>query len=357
MENYRRSLIVLLCIDVAFIIFLFAFYLTYRKDDVAIEYDNAKFVFEDLSDKKVIPSGEPMGIYMKTDGVMVVDTGDVINSEGQAVCPSENILFSGDYITGVNGKEVTNKNELLNYIKNSGGNKLSITYIRNEIERITEITPECSDEGEYKLGLWVKDDIAGIGTVTFIYGNSFMALGHSVSDNDTGLMLRCSTGGMYTTDITGINKSYTSMPGQLQGSIAYTRDLIGIINQNMENGIAGYLDEDYVHDNYNEEDGIYIANSNEVKEGSAYIYSRITGEPVKYDIEIERIDSGTHSKNIEFEVTDMRLIELTGGVVQGMSGSPIIQNGKLVGAVTHVFVDDPTRGYGIFIENMISDGF
>lgn len=355
MERYRKSLVILLLVDIAFIIFLFAFYLSYKEGDGRLQYENAKFVFEDLSNKKVIPSGEPMGIYMKTDGVMVVDTGDIVTDEGHIVCPSQNALKSGDYITKVNDKVVENKSELLECIEESEGEELKITYVREEKENIVNITPECSNEGQYKLGLWVKDDIAGIGTVTFIYGNSFMALGHSVSDNDTGLMIRCATGGMYTTDITNINKSYTAMPGQLQGSIVYTRDLIGIINQNTENGIMGYLDEAYVSKNYDEKDAMYIAKGEEVDTGKAYIYSRLTGEPVQYAINIDEVNYGTHNKNIEFTVTDQRLIDMTGGVVQGMSGSPIIQNGKIIGAVTHVFVDDPTKGYGVFIEEMLKE--
>ncbi|MGN0395742.1 MAG: SpoIVB peptidase [Coprococcus sp.] len=355
MERYRKSLIILLIADIAFIIFLFVFYLSYKENNTKLQYDNAKFVFEDMTDKKVIPSGEPMGIYMKTDGVMVVDTGDIVNEEGQVVCPSQHNLQAGDYITEINGRTVNNKNELISCIESSGGLELNITYVRNEEKRQINITPVMSDTGKYKLGLWVKDDIAGIGTVTFIYENSFMALGHSVSDNDTGQMIRCATGGMYTTDITKINKSYNSMPGQLQGSIVYTRDLIGIINKNTENGIIGNLDKDYVNEHYNVNDALYIAKGNDVETGKAYIYSRLTGELVKYEINIEKVNYNANNKNIEFEVTDQELINLTGGVVQGMSGSPIIQNDKIIGAVTHVFVDNPRKGYGVFVENMLEN--
>ncbi len=353
MERYRKSLVIILLADVAFIIFLLVFYMTGNKGDTKIQYENAKFVFEDLSNKKVIPSGEPMGIYMKTDGVMVVDTGDIVNSEGQVVCPSGHDLKAGDYITEIDGKAIKNKNELLSCVKSSAGKELDISYVRDENSSHIHITPAQSEDGEYKLGLWVKDDIAGIGTMTFIYDNRFMALGHSVSDNDTGLMVRCDTGGIYTTDITSINKSYTAMPGQLQGSIVYTRDLVGIINKNTENGIMGQLDAEYVEKNYDVNEALYIASGSEVKTGKAYIYSRLTGEPVKYEIDIEEVHYDADNKNIEFKVTDQALLELTGGVVQGMSGSPIIQNNKIVGAVTHVFVDNPTNGYGVFIENML----
>ena len=222
-------------------------------------------------------------------------------------------------------------------------------------EKVCSITPEKNENGAYLLGAWVKDDVSGIGTVTFVDGTNFMALGHSVSDIDTGVMMRCSTGGVYTTDITNISKSYSSEPGRLQGSIAYRRSLVGIIDGNSASGIYGHLDTSYCQAKYGDAERMYIARGHEVRKGQAYIYSRMSGELEKYEIDIEYVDRNSSDKNIEFHVTDDALIDLTGGVVQGMSGSPIIQDGKIIGAVTHVFVDDPTRGYGIFIENMLEE--
>lgn len=353
MERYKKSLLILLLLDLVFLFFMLFFYMKGNEAGDIVKYDNAKFVFEDLSDIQVIPSGEPMGIYLKTDGVMIVDTGEFKNSAGQTCCPAGNDLKPGDYIIGIDGEKITSKNRLIEMVGESGGKKMDITYIRDGKQYETKLLPEKSENGEFMLGLWVKDDISGIGTVTFIMGNHFMALGHSVSDNDTGLMVRCSGGGVYTTNITKINKSLQSVPGQLQGTIFYRRDLIGIVETNTGSGICGYLDADYVTEHYGNETAIYVAGKQEVECGKAYIYSRLTGEPVKYEIEITALNYSGESKNIEFEVVDENLLELTGGVVQGMSGSPIIQNGKLIGAITHVLVDNPRQGYGVFIENML----
>jgi stage IV sporulation protein B len=182
-----------------------------------------------------------------------------------------------------------------------------------------------------------------------------MALGHGVSDVDTGLIMSCSTGGVYSTSITSISKSYCYEPGRLLGNISYSEDLTGIIYGNSDSGIYGRFAADYVEEKYGNETSMYIARGREVKKGTAYIYSRLLGELRKYEIEIEQVDRWSGDKNVEFHVVDEELLTLTGGVVQGMSGSTIVQDGKLIGAVTHVFVDDPTRGYGIFIEEMVKE--
>ena len=160
---------------------------------------------------------------------------------------------------------------------------------------------------------------------------------------------------MYTTNITNISKSYSEQPGRLQGSIAYRKALVGIIDGNSASGIYGHLDEAYCSTRYSDAERMYIAKGDDVRSGRAYIYSRMNGELSKYEIDIEIVDCDADDKNIEFHVIDNDLLELTGGVVQGMSGSPIVQDGKIIGAVTHVFVNDPTRGYGIFIENMLEE--
>lgn len=353
MERYKKSLLVLLLLDLLFLLFMLFFYMRNNESENIIKYENAKFVFDDLSDVEVIPSGEPMGIYLKTDGVMVVDTGEFKNAAGQICCPADDVFEVGDYITEINGVKMDSKNELIELVAASEGSELQITYIRNEQTCVADVVPEQSEDGTYMLGLWVKDDISGIGTVTFIMGDHFMALGHSVSDNDTGLMLRCSGGGIYTTNITKINKSLQSIPGQLQGTILYKQDMIGIVEGNTESGIYGYLDTDYIQENYSDAEAMHVASKDEIECGTAYIYSRLTGELKKYEIEITSLNYDGKSKNIDFVVTDQELIDLTGGVVQGMSGSPIIQNGKVIGAVTHVLVDHPEEGYGVFIENML----
>ena len=309
----------------------------------------------DIFDRPAVPSGEAMGIYMKTEGVLVVDVCSFKNENGESCCPADGKVCTGDYIVSVDGMEISKRLELLDIVAESQGDSLSVRYIRDGEEKVCSITPEKNENGAYLLGAWVKDDVSGIGTVTFVDGTNFMALGHSVSDIDTGVMMRCSTGGVYTTDITNISKSYSSEPGRLQGSIAYRRSLVGIIDGNSASGIYGHLDTSYCQAKYGDAERMYIARGHEVRKGQAYIYSRMSGELEKYEIDIEYVDRNSSDKNIEFHVTDDALIDLTGGVVQGMSGSPIIQDGKIIGAVTHVFVDDPTRGYGIFIENMLEE--
>ena len=309
----------------------------------------------DIYDRLVVPSGEAMGIYMKTDGVMVVDVCSYKNEEGVSCCPVKDILQTGDYIISIDGTPISKRSEMLSVVAGSEGADMEIEYIRDGETNSAIVTPQKNENGNYLLGAWVKDDVSGIGTITFIDGTSFMALGHSVSDVDTGLMMRCSTGGVYTTSITNISKSYSEQPGRLQGNIAYRRALVGIIDGNSASGIYGHLDKNYCDAKYSDAEHMYIARGSETQMDTAYIYSRMSGELRKYEIEIEEIDSVSDDKNIEFHVTDEELLDLTGGVVQGMSGSPIIQNGKIIGAVTHVFVDDPTRGYGIFIENMLEE--
>lgn len=309
----------------------------------------------DIYDRLVVPSGEAMGIYMKTDGVMVVDVCSYKNEEGVSCCPVKDILQTGDYIISIDGTPISKRSEMLSVVAGSEGADMEIEYIRDGETNSAIVTPQKNENGNYLLGAWVKDDVSGIGTITFIDGTSFMALGHSVSDVDTGLMMRCSTGGVYTTSITNISKSYSEQPGRLQGNIAYRRALVGIIDGNSASGIYGHLDKNYCDTKYGDAEHMYIARGSETQMDTAYIYSRMSGELRKYEIEIEEIDSVSDDKNIEFHVTDEELLDLTGGVVQGMSGSPIIQNGKIIGAVTHVFVDDPTRGYGIFIENMLEE--
>lgn len=327
----------------------------------ALSASKADMFGESIYERQVIPSGVAMGIYMKTDGVLVVDICSFKNSDGEMCCPAQGRLQTGDYIVSVDGKAVSKRSEVLSAVAECGGDAIEIEYVRPsstatgiaEKTYTCSITPETGESGAYLMGAWIKDDVSGIGTVTFVDGSSFMALGHSVSDIDTGLTMRCSTGGVYTTDITNISKSYISEPGRLQGSISYGKALVGIIDGNSESGIYGHLDTAYCSSAYGDAEKMYIARGSEVRRGTAYIYSRMTGELKKYEICIEALDVDSDEKNIEFEVTDDELLALTGGVVQGMSGSPVVQDGRLVGAVTHVFVDDPTRGYGIFIEGML----
>ncbi len=230
---------------------------------------------------------------------------------------------------------------------------------RNGKEFDVKVKPVKVSESEYKIGIWARDDTQGIGTLTFITKDGkYGALGHEISDVDTGNLLDSNDGLLYIANIWGIRKGENGKPGGLCGSIDYEKsNELGDINKNTNIGIYGTLDSKKM----DELIGMYdcelipVANKTEVKTKEAYILSAISGELEKYDIEVVEVNQnpGTSNKGMIIKVTDEKLLELTNGIIQGMSGSPIIQNGKLIGAVTHVFVNDPTKGYGIFAQTML----
>ncbi len=351
-RTYKRILYGMLifgCMCAACIIFIFV-RMEYAADDEASVYSEC--IEENSEEKYVIPSGEPIGIYIKTDGVFVVNTEIVDDVEGGHTSPCEGKLKQGDYIVSIDGTEVNTRKQVTDLVNKCHGDCITIGYRRDGVVNKVDITPTRVSESSYKLGLWIKDDISGIGTMTYIDEDSFAALGHSVSDYDTGLEMNSVSGGVYEATILGIDKSSQDNPGKIRGSIMYSTKLIGIVNKNIYSGVTGKLNKNYVKKHYDDEEKVLLGSSEDVSLGKAYIYSRITGELEKYEINIVRIDYDGDVRNLQLKVTDDRLIELTGGIVQGMSGSPIIQDDKLIGAVTHVIVDDPTMGYGIFIENM-----
>lgn len=307
---------------------------------------------EPTAQQYVYAGGQTVGIYMETRGVLVIDDGELTAADGSAVRPAEHILQAGDYIRKVNGTELEDKKELIRMISESGGEELTLGIVRNGEETEVAASPVLTDDGTYKLGIWVRDNIQGIGTLTYVdeQGN-FGALGHGISDIDTGDMLTLKWGELYNAQILSIVKGTDGNPGELQGVIRYDEsEKIGTILDNQSMGIYGTLD-------YGCGQGVRlpVGYKQEMQEGPATILACVDGEVREYSIEITAIDMNKKDTNKSFtiKVTDPRLLELTGGIVQGMSGSPVIQNGKLVGAVTHVFVRDAGSGYGIFIENML----
>ena len=306
-----------------------------------------------IQDIRLIPQGIPIGIFVETDGILVIDTGSFNDLEGNKVNPSKEYLQPGDYIHRINGELIKNKQDLMDKISNCKGSELQLEITRNDQKQIINLLPRMNETGEYKLGIWVRDNAQGIGTLTFIdeEGN-FGALGHGINDIDTANLMELKNGGLYKTDIISITKGMGGKPGELTGVIAYSEKYrMGEIYQNSIEGIYGKVSMD----NFNIEDFLPIALKQEIKEGKAQILSTVSGEKRLYEIEITEIhqDNDNINRGLELTVTDPELLDMTGGIVQGMSGSPIIQDGKLVGAVTHVLVNDPTRGYGIFIENML----
>lgn len=309
-----------------------------------------------LVDKQEVhASGEPIGIYMRTQGVLVLGTANVCDEGGNECRPAQNLVKGGDYIVSVNGESVYEKEELMEKIDAYGSDREIIGIERNGEYVEVSMTPVKSQEGRHLLGIWVRDDIAGVGTLTYYKEDgSFGALGHAVSDGDTGTQMSLSEGYIYQADIVGIKKGGSGSPGELSGIIDYGREhCLGRITENTSLGIRGKLETGA---NAMEEGASYpVCYKQDIRLGTAYIVSSVSGESRQYEIQIQSLDySGNEeNKGIMFKVTDPELLSLTGGIVQGMSGSPIIQDGKIIGAVTHVFVSDASMGYGIFIEKML----
>lgn len=310
---------------------------------------------EVINEEMVVPCGTPVGIYVKTDGVLAIGTGAVTGLDGMNYEPSYNIVQSGDYIKTVNDEVVTTKEELIEKVNQYGETDIELGVIRNEEYIKLNITPVKTGETEYKLGVWVRDDMAGVGTMTYYTPEKhFAALGHPVSDADTSMTIKLGEGLLYETKIVGITKGEKGKPGELAGVIDYQpMYCMGTVAGNTETGIYGTLEN--IPTDMQKESFMELGLKQEIELGTAEIISYVSGERKTYEIEIESLafHSSSINKGIQFRVTDEDLLNLTGGIVQGMSGSPIVQNGKLIGAVTHVFVNDPTRGYGIFIENML----
>lgn len=306
-------------------------------------------------EQSVYTGGSPIGIYVETQGVMVIGTGDVTTADGITLSPSKYLVKEGDYILAVNGESVNTKEELIQQIQKFGEEKETLDILRNGENIQVEVEPVRMGESSYMLGIWVRDDLAGVGTLTFAKeSGEYAALGHGISDADTGLLMDIEDGWIYQTDIVGIKKGKDGTPGELSGVIDYAGSArLGTVTKNERIGIHGILEKDVA--SLGESQCVEVGYKQNISYGKAQIISGITGENKVYEIEIEKIDYSEKEENkgIMFQVTDADLLELTGGIVQGMSGSPIIQNGKIIGAVTHVFVNDPTKGYGIFIENML----
>ncbi len=306
----------------------------------------------------VIPCGIPVGIYIETDGVMVVDIGDITLEDGTTKSPASDIIWPGDYIVKVGSEKVRTKEELVIAISESqqrSAGYVTIGLYRDGRYQEVRILPVKAQDGSYKIGTWVRDDCQGLGTLTYIDSEGkFGALGHGISDVDTGKIVDTCGGRLYCARIWSIVKGKSGAPGEVVGSINYDPSyFLGIIEDNTDIGIYGTCDENIYQ--YIESYALPVGYKQEIDLGSAYIRSFIDGSIRDYEINITSIDAsnGNHNKGISFTVTDRELLESTGGIIQGMSGSPIIQNGKIIGAVTHVLVNDPTRGYGIFIENML----
>lgn len=309
-----------------------------------------------IQDKMLIPSGIPIGIYVKTNGVLVVGIGEFENSDGETVSPAKYVLQKGDYILEIDGETVENKKQFIRLVEESEGKDMVLTIKRNNEITNVMIEPDMNKSSEWKMGIWIRDNAQGIGTMTYEgTDHTFGALGHGINDVDTSILMNLEEGMLYRTEIVGITRGANGSPGELTGFIEYDSDnVIGEITENTAEGIFGVCDESRMEDTGYEP--ISIALKQEIELGPAQIICSVSGEPEFYDVEIVEVNLEHENVNrgIVIQVVDEKLLTLTGGIIQGMSGSPIIQNGKLAGAVTHVLVNDSTRGYGIFIEEMLT---
>ena len=300
-------------------------------------------------------SGEPIGLYMETQGVLIIDTGEIVGEDGVSYDPAQNIAQAGDYIIAFNDQRVSSKRELVEDITCCNGETAVLSVIRHGEEISLSLDPVLGEDGRYKLGIWVRDNTQGIGTLTYLREDgTFGALGHGISDVDTGELLHIQGGALYQTEILGIQKGSKGSPGELSGIIRYSQsNCLGEITKNCSNGIYGKIGSE--ERNRFTWTRMPVGYKQDMKVGKAQILFKLDGQLDFYDVEITKIDMDHEDTNKSFviQVTDPRLLSATGGIVQGMSGSPVIQEGKIVGAVTHVFVQDSASGYGIFIETML----
>lgn len=304
------------------------------------------------SDFCVVPCGDVFGVKFFTKGVVITDMSDVESNEG-IICPAKKAgLKTGDVITKIDGKEINTVEQMGKAVSDYNKGTMTVEFNRDEKNYKAKLLPvKSSSDGNYKAGMWVRDSTAGIGTVTFYdpEDKSFAGLGHGIYDADTQLLLPLLKGAVVDISVTDIVKGRNGFPGEIKGSFSDIKT--GSLSGNTVSGVFGFLNKapQTVYEK------MPCALKNEVKTGNATILCNVDGKGVcEYDIKIAKIYTGEEpTKNFVIEVCDDRLLAKTGGIVRGMSGSPIIQNGKLVGAVTHVLVSDSKKGYGIFIENML----
>lgn len=298
--------------------------------------------------------GTPFGMKLYTDGVLVIDITTVETVSG-SISPGEDAgVKKGDYILSADGRQVLTNEELSAAVAASGGNRIKLVIKRGGTQKTVYVTPALSKEtNSYRIGLWVRDSSAGIGTLTFYSPATgiICGLGHGVCDEDTGDLLELKNGEIVSAEIVSVEKGSSGSPGQLKGRFTYST--IGKIDCNSEKGVYSVLKGKLGFSRLTE-----TALKQEVRDGDAQILCTVDGrEPQLYSCRIKKRSSAylSATQNMTVTVTDPELLKLTGGIVQGMSGSPILQNGKLIGAVTHVLIDDPTTGYAIFAENMLKE--
>lgn len=309
--------------------------------------------------RQIAACGNTVGVKLKIDGILVIGVSDVEMINGQKTVPARDTGIKPGYIiTSVNDKRIQDVNDLVQEIDSSAGTPVKITYRYGSLKGVAYISPaKSAEDRKYHIGLWVRDSTAGIGTLTYYdpATHSFGALGHGITDIDTGTLMPVESGEILESNILGVKIGKSGTPGELKGIFVEDAKL-GVITRNSDVGIYGKLDESAVA---RISGSLYpVGVRAGVREGPASILSNIDGKNIEeFSIYIQKVSRQNlnGSKGMIIKITDSELLNTTGGIVQGMSGSPIIQGGKIVGAVTHVLVNDPTRGYGIFIEAMLKN--
>lgn len=339
---------ILIGISIFNIILVLSFFISYFHTEDPFKYEAA--VVSQTQELYLNPMGLTVGIKVDTEGIIVIGTSSVIDERGNTKMPAQGILYQGDNILFANNERLENKERLIEIIENND-------YVRLDLKREGELIsvglePVRDHRDVNRLGIWVRDIAQGIGTITYYNPQTgkFGALGHGIMDADTKNLMKIRGGEVTDTVIEEVKKGKKGEPGELVG-FSNTTNVLGDIKINTEHGIYGYLEEEKLEF----ESLLPVAMSHEIKEDHAIILSSVEGEIKAYDVFIESVNKNPtdNSKGLVVKITDEALLERTNGIVQGMSGSPIIQNEKIIGAVTHVFVQDPSKGYGIFIENML----
>ena len=323
-------------------------------------FDNIKLKDVDidiLPKTKVIPVGSIAGVKLYTNGVLVVGMSEIEGIDNKKYKPYENTgIKEGDTITQINNVEINSTEELMQIVNQTQGNPVKIKYIQQEETKECSIEPIETVSHNYKIGLWVRDSAAGVGTVTFYNpaNKTFGALGHGITDIDTEELINIASGEFITTRILNITKGESGNPGKIQGTVENQQN-IGKISKNSKFGIYGTV-ENLSSLNIDTSKEMEVALRDEIQQGKATILCSLDNQKIEeYEIEIEKIykENNYNNKSMQIKVTDPKLLEKTGGIIQGMSGSPIIQNNKFIGAVTHVLVNNPQEGYAVFGDIMI----
>lgn len=304
----------------------------------------------------LIPIGHTVGIQMSAEGVLVVRLDDV-QTAGGAICPAQDAgVKEGDLIVEVNGAKVSANDDLQKQIALSGGQPVELTLENDGSSRTVTVTPCADEDGVYRIGVLARDGMAGIGTLTYVdpETGAYGSLGHGICDNETGVLIPLRDGSLIQSSVASVQRGEAGEPGALQGEFASDNE-IGTVEENTESGIFGTLTDSSI---YASLESVPVASADEIQVGEAEILTNVEGDTVeKYSVQVEKIypEDDEYGRGMMLRVTDPELLEKTGGIVQGMSGSPVLQNGKLIGAVTHVLVNDPTCGYAIGIERMIEE--